>query len=157
MKVNDAVFGLVLTTLGVTVLTVVQSYPKIPGQQVGPALFPGLIALGLSICGVILMIRGWLNRSKIAWFEAPKWFHSPRHRSGFGILMGGIIFYIAASNTIGFLPTAWLLLVALMLNLKVNLVRSTVLALLIALAVHFAFYKLLRVPLPWGWLAPIAW
>jgi putative tricarboxylic transport membrane protein len=23
--------------------------------------------------------------------------------------------------------------------------------------VHFAFYKLLRVPLPWGILTPIAW
>jgi putative tricarboxylic transport membrane protein len=23
--------------------------------------------------------------------------------------------------------------------------------------VHFAFYKLLRVPLPWGFLTPIAW
>jgi putative tricarboxylic transport membrane protein len=26
-----------------------------------------------------------------------------------------------------------------------------------ALVVHFAFYKLLRVPLPWGLLQPVAW
>jgi putative tricarboxylic transport membrane protein len=25
------------------------------------------------------------------------------------------------------------------------------------LVIHFAFYKLLRVPLPWGMLTPYAW
>jgi putative tricarboxylic transport membrane protein len=28
---------------------------------------------------------------------------------------------------------------------------------LLTLAIHFCFYRLLRVPLPWGWLQPIAW
>jgi putative tricarboxylic transport membrane protein len=31
------------------------------------------------------------------------------------------------------------------------------LALLMTLAIHTAFYKLLRVPLPWGVLQPILW
>ena len=44
MKINDAVFGVVLLALGVVVLWHVQSFPKIPGQKVGPALFPGSIA-----------------------------------------------------------------------------------------------------------------
>jgi putative tricarboxylic transport membrane protein len=30
-------------------------------------------------------------------------------------------------------------------------------AFLMALAIHYAFYKLLRVPLPWGVLQGIAW
>ena len=41
MKLNDAVIGLFLTLLGLVVLWIVKDYPKIPGQQVGPALFPG--------------------------------------------------------------------------------------------------------------------
>ena len=55
MKLNDAVFGVLLLVLGVTILFVVQAFPKIPGQQVGPALFPGLIAAGLCIGGLILL------------------------------------------------------------------------------------------------------
>jgi len=30
-------------------------------------------------------------------------------------------------------------------------------AVIAAVLVHFAFYKLLRVPLPWGVLMPYAW
>jgi putative tricarboxylic transport membrane protein len=62
MKLNDAIFGLVLALLGAVVLFTVQSFPKIPGQQVGPALFPGLIAAGLCVGGVVLMVRGWRAR-----------------------------------------------------------------------------------------------
>ena len=39
MKLNDAVLGLLLLLLGVTVLFIVQDYPTIPGQQVGPAQY----------------------------------------------------------------------------------------------------------------------
>jgi putative tricarboxylic transport membrane protein len=31
------------------------------------------------------------------------------------------------------------------------------LAVVVTLAIHYAFYKLLRVPLPWGWLEPLGW
>ena len=51
MKINDAIFGALFVLLGVVVLVHVQAFPKIPGQQVGPALFPGLIAAGLVVCG----------------------------------------------------------------------------------------------------------
>ena len=41
MKLNDAVCGALLLLLGAVVLVHVQGFPKIPGQQYGPALFPG--------------------------------------------------------------------------------------------------------------------
>ena len=47
MKISDAVFGAVFVLLGVVVVVHVQGFPRIPGQQVGPALFPGLVAAGL--------------------------------------------------------------------------------------------------------------
>lgn len=63
MKINDAVFGLLLLMLGLAVLAVVQGYPQIPGQQVGPALVPGLIAVGLCLCGALLALKGLRERS----------------------------------------------------------------------------------------------
>ena len=54
MKINDAVFGALFLLLGVMVLVHVQGFPKIPGQPVGPALFPGLVAAGLAVCGILL-------------------------------------------------------------------------------------------------------
>ena len=157
MKINDAVFGLLLTLICLAVLHTIQSYPDIPGQQVGPALFPGLIAIILGLCGIVLIYRGWQSRQRMPWLQTAEWWHSKRHFTGFLLLVVGIVFYMLASESLGFLPTAWLLMWALMVNLNVTLVRAAVLSLLLSVLVHFAFYTLLRVPLPWGVLTPLAW
>ena len=44
MKLNDAVLGAVFLALALLVLWTIQGYPKIPGQNVGPAAFPGVAA-----------------------------------------------------------------------------------------------------------------
>jgi putative tricarboxylic transport membrane protein len=157
MKLNDAVFGLLLMLLGGAVLVAVQPYPKIPGQPVGPALFPGLIATGLCIAGVLLVLRGWRERAHAPWLAWDDWVRSPRHVLALVLLLGGIVFYILASSTLGFLLTAPLVLVALFVVLGVPPLRAIGIALLATLLIHFAFYKLLRVPLPWGVLKGIAW
>jgi putative tricarboxylic transport membrane protein len=157
MKLNDAIFGLILFILGATILVVVQSFPKIPGQQVGPALFPGLIAVGLCICGALLMVTGWRQRASVPWVAMEDWVRSPRHVLAFFVLLGSIVFYILVAGTLGFLPTAVIILTTLFYVLKVPLGRALLIAVIAALVIHFAFYKLLRVPLPWGVLTNYAW
>ncbi len=157
MKLNDAIFGLVLLALGTAVLFAIQGYPKIPGQPVGPALFPGLIAIGLCVTGLMLVVRGWRERAGHAWLAWEDWVRSPRHILALVVLIGSIVFYIAASGRLGFLPTAALILLANFRVLRVPWSRAALIAVLATLLIHFAFYKLLRVPLPWGLLAPYAW
>ena len=48
-------------------------------------------------------------------------------------------------------------LAALMWALRVPLVRAVPIAIVMTLLIHYAFYKLLKVPLPWGLLRSIAW
>lgn len=157
MKFNDAVLGLLLLLLGAAVLVTVQAFPTIPGQQVGPALFPGLIATGLCVGGLILLWRGWRARTAVPWLLLDDWVRSPRHRLAFAVLIASVIVYILVSQRLGFLPTSSLILVALFSVLRVPLLRSVPIALLATLLIHFAFYKLLRVPLPWGVLQNYAW
>jgi putative tricarboxylic transport membrane protein len=157
MKLNDAIFGLVLLALGAAVLFAVQSYPKIPGQPVGPALFPGMIATGLCIAGALLVVRGVRGRSRRPWLAWDDWVRSPRHVLALGVLLGSVVFYIVASTPLGFLPTSALILMALFLVLRVPPGRAVLVAVVATLVIHFAFYKLLRVPLPWGVLTPFAW
>jgi putative tricarboxylic transport membrane protein len=157
MKLNDAVFGVLLMLLGATVLVAIQGYPKIPGQPVGPALFPGLIAAGLCVAGVLLVARGWRERASRPWVAADDWVRSPRHVSALAVLIGAVLFYIVAAETLGFLIVASLILATLFLVLRVPPGRAVAIALVATLVVHFAFYKLLRVPLPWGVLKGIAW
>ena len=157
MKINDAVFGLLLLLLGIAILVVVQSYPKIPGQQVGPAIFPGLIAAGLCIGGVLLMLHGWRHRAAAAWVHFDDWVRSPRHVLACVLVVASPAFYMLASEKLGFLITSSVILAGLMLVLKVAPGRSVLIALIATLVIHTAFYKLLRVPLPWGVLTPYAW
>ena len=157
MKLNDAIFGLVLLALGVAVLFGVQGFPKIPGQPVGPALFPGMIATGLCIAGFLLVLSGWRSRAGHAWLRWEDWVRSPRHIAALVVLLGSVVFYIAASGWLGFLPTAALILFAMFVVLRVPAPRALLLAVIATLVIHFAFYKLLRVPLPWGLLTPYAW
>jgi putative tricarboxylic transport membrane protein len=157
VKLNDAIFGLVLLALGGAVLFAVRNFPNIPGQPVGPALFPGLIAIGLCIAGFMLVVRGWRARADGPWLEWDDWVRSPRHALALAILLGSIVFYILAANWLGFLPTAFVILTALFLVLRVAPRRAVLIAAIATLVIHFAFYKLLRVPLPWGLLTPWAW
>ncbi len=157
MKLNDAVFGLILFVLGAAVLAAVQGFPKIPGQSVGPALFPGLIAAGLCVAGALLVVSGWRERANQPWLQFGEWIRSPRHVVAFLLVIASVLFYRAVSERLGFLITASVLLGSLMVALRVPPVRAGVIAVIATLVIHFAFYKLLRVPLPWGVLTPYAW
>jgi putative tricarboxylic transport membrane protein len=157
VKLNDAVFGLLLLALGSLVLYTVQDFPKIPGQSVGPALFPGLIAAGLCIAGLLLLVSGVRQHGAQPWVAWEEWVRSPRHVAALAVLLASIVFYIVAADRLGFLPSAVIILVAMFRVLGVPIGRAVLVAVLASLAIHFAFYKLLRVPLPWGLLTPYAW
>lgn len=157
MKINDAVFGLLLVILGAAVLIAVRSYPSIPGQNVGPALFPGLIATALCLGGLILMVRGWQARASVPWFVLQDWARSPRHVLGLVVLVVSVVFYIQMSEQLGFLLCATLILTSLFYVLRVPLGKSLLIAVIASFLIHFAFYKLLRVPLPWGLLINHSW
>ena len=157
MRLNDAVFGLLLLVLGGTVLGVVQSFPKIPGQQVGPALFPGLIACGLCIGGLVLLVRGWRVRASVPMVQMQDWVRSPRHALAFAVMLGSVVGYMLLADRLGFVLTASVLLAANFCALRVPLGRSVLIAVIATLLIHFAFYKLLRVPLPWGLLVNHTW
>jgi putative tricarboxylic transport membrane protein len=157
MKLNDAVFGLLLLALGVTVLVSVQAFPNIPGQKVGPGLFPGLIATGLCVGGLLLLAQGLRERASVPWIALQSWVRSPRHLLSFALLVASVLFYMLVSEKLGFVPTAIVVLTALFHVLRVPLAKSVLFAVLATLLIHFAFYKMLRVPLPWGVLADFAW
>ena len=157
MKINDAIFGALLVVIGIAVLIHVQSFPRIPGQNVGPALFPGLVAAGLCICGVALIVLGIRSHATQPWVETGAWMQSPRHVIAFVATIVVVAAYIAFAERVGFLIIAPLLLFGLFLAYGVRAGTAATAAIVVTLVIHYAFYKLLRVPLPWGWLTPYAW
>ncbi len=155
MKVNDAIVGTCLVALAIAILVHIQAYPLIPGQNYGPALFPGVIAVGLIACGGLLIRRGFHKRGPLV--SLATWMRDPSLVTNFLAICAVLVFYIAVAGTLGFIPTATICLVALFLKLRVRPLPAIVVAIVATLVIHTLFYKLLRVPLPWGVLAPVLW
>ena len=91
------------------------------------------------------------------WIRFEPWVQSPRHVAGFIGVIGSVVFYIVAVDWLGFLLTSLIILTVLFRLFGVALGRSIVIAAIATFVIHFAFYKLLRVPLPWGVLTNYAW
>lgn len=156
MKLNDTLSGVALLALAIAVLFNVSDFPQVPGQQVGPAVFPRLIALGLAACALLLIVRGRAASGQ-AWVVPGAWIKSSYHRRNFLVTVGCLVFYLLAAEKLGFLPTGVLILASMFWSLSVPRARILPLALLITLLIHTVFYKALRVPLPWGVLQPWQW
>ena len=161
MKVNDAIWGALLLLLSAALLVHVQSFPKIPGQQYGPAIFPGVVAASLGICAMLLIIKGFAARThgheRAEWIALERWTRSRRHVVAYAVTIGINVFYIVAVNRLGFILTGIVYLSALFAVFGVRLRWVVPLAAVATLVIHTAFYKLLRVPLPWGVLQPFLW
>ena len=161
MKINDAIWGALLLLLSVAILIHIRSFPNIPGQQVGPSLFPGFIAVALGTCALILIVTGLAARRRgpgqAQWIGTEPWMRSPRHILALTLVIGVNVFYILLVDLLGFIPTAVIYLAALFAVFGVRTRWILPLALVVTLVIHFSFYKLLKVPLPWGFLERFAW
>jgi putative tricarboxylic transport membrane protein len=154
MKISDAVTGTLLLILAAAIGIYVSGFPAMSGQKYGAALFPGMIAVGLAACGALLLARGM--RTKAPAVEFAPWIRMPALAANFALVCSALLLYIFASEPLGFMPTGALLLLALFLKFGVRLLPAVVVAPLAVLAIHLLFYKLLKVPLPWGILGFMA-
>jgi putative tricarboxylic transport membrane protein len=152
VKVNDALSGAALVALGATVAWHIQGFPKIPGQNYGAAWFPGWIAAGLIVCGALL-IAGRLRAAAPAPLIAlPDWARRARPVASVASVIAGLVFYVLAVDALGFHLTAAALLLLWSRLLGASWRLAVPVALAATVVIHLAFYKLLKVPLPWGLL-----
>jgi putative tricarboxylic transport membrane protein len=152
LKVNDALSGAGLAALGGVVLWHIQGFPAMPGQKFGPAWFPGAIAAGLLACGVLLILRAGGE----PWFAVPAWTKRARPIAGVASVIGGLLFYVLAADWLGFHFTGLLLLTLWTRVLGASWRMSLAVSVIATLVIHLSFYKLLRIPLPWGVLERFA-
>jgi putative tricarboxylic transport membrane protein len=157
LKVNDAVGGAVLLTAAVGIAAYARTLPTIPGQQYGAAAFPLVVAAGLGGCGAWLIAQGVRHRAAGPLFELGDWMKDPRRVLNLVATVAFVLAYIFFSEAVGFIPLAAGSLFCLFLLLGARPGISAVVAIVATLVIHTAFYKLLRVPLPWGVLTPFVW
>ena len=153
MRVNDSVIGAVLLVLSLAVLWHVQDFPAIPGQPYGAALYPTVVSIGLAITSALLMFQGIRNGGPLVATQATT-------RGGllaFLVTLGALVFYVLAVDHLGFVICSIIMLIGLMWAYGVRPLLLVPVAIVATLVIHTGFYRLLKVPLPWGLLQPIAW
>jgi putative tricarboxylic transport membrane protein len=149
---SDRWVGLGLAALALAVLWTARDFPRVPGQKLGAAFLPMIIGAGLLLCGLALVARSF-RRS--AYHDAAR--ASPAVEEHFGsaaVIVGAVLAYIFLADRVGFLLIAPLCLLAVFRALRVSWGAAAGWAIGGTVVVHLAFYKLLRVPLPWGPLTP---
>ena len=158
MHLSDRVTGLFLVVLGALAFWAGSRLPAVPGQDVGPAAFPVIIGSGLVVCGAL--IAAGIGHS----FEPPDAGEDgavpglARSLGRMGWLAAALppvllIFYVVASDALGFLLTAAILLLVSARALGASWGLAVGMMLVAPPVVQLIFGKLLRVPLPDGLLA----
>ena len=161
MRLPDRVTGLFLVGLGAAAAYGGWQLPPVPGQPVGPNVFPLVIGLGLALCGLAIAFgigHSFEEEEEIIPFEggeAP----APRGKLyGLRALLPPalLLFYVFAADRLGFIITAAIMVYVTSTALGAKWKLALPLAALSPFAIHLIFGKLLRVPLPAG-LLPTPW
>ena len=113
-------------------------------------------AVGLLIVGTALLAVGLRRRADVPWLTLGAWTRSGGHGSALLAVILGVVVYILWADDIGFLLLAPVLLALWFLMLGTRPVVAIPIAILVAFIIWLAFYKFLRVPLPWGVLKSFA-
>lgn len=155
MRLNDWIIGAALLVFAAALAAYARTFPDIPGQQYGAAVFPTLIAIGMAGCGIILIVSGIRQHAPaVAWADWARERHGVRNVVVTVLL---VVYYILASHTLGFILTMAPILLLLLRMFGVGWVTSIVSAIVVTIAIQYIFGEFLYVPLPWGVLAPVRW
>jgi putative tricarboxylic transport membrane protein len=169
MQLSDRVTGLFMVALGGLAAYGGSRLPPVPGQQIGPNVFPLVVGIGLAICGAMIAVgigRRYEEEAEADLARITGRFASEAGATGAPSTWWGglkalvppalLIFYVVAVDRLGFLPTAAVMVLITSLALGARLRLAIAMAIGAPLFVNLVFSKLLRVPLPSGFV-PLPW
>lgn len=157
MKVNELVAGLFFLVVAGLYAAGAWSLPNPSQQPLGPSAFPLILAGLLTLCAVLLAWQGARASERGPALALADWTRNPAALARLLLVPGAVLFYVLASEALGFLITAAVILATLFLAGGVRPRLALPLALAAALVMHSIFYLGLGVQLPWGPLEPVRW
>ncbi|MBX2880332.1 MAG: tripartite tricarboxylate transporter TctB family protein [Granulosicoccus sp.] len=156
MRFNDAVIGCVLVIFALAEIAYTQTFPSLFGQRYGPALFPQIIGAGLIAAGLLLVVRGLIQKRRAGvhgrWLETGPWVNQSRLKINLLLVLLALLAYILLSDWLGFILMSLLTLSVLLYRLGSSIPVSLLIATATTATLYLMFAKLLLVPLPAGLL-----
>ena len=157
VKLNDTLLGVLLLLAAGAIWWSAQSFSRLPNQSYGSETMPlALAAMALAL-GVYMVARGVLAGGAMPKAGRADWARSRDGLLRFGAAIALVLAYIALSGSVGFVPIAALIILAMMLVMQVRWWMAVPLALIATLAIQQAFGRLLLVPLPRNGFLSFLW
>src|SRR3954449_2552927 len=112
MRLPDRVTGLFLVGLGAAAAYGGWQLPPVPGQPVGPNVFPLVIGTGLALCGLVIafgIVQSFEEEEELIPVEGSQPKEAPRgklygHRALLPPAL--LLFYVVVPDRLGFILTA---------------------------------------------------
>lgn len=155
MKISDTLSGIIIGIFAIIVFAMALSFPPTPGQEFGSGLFPRVISIGLFICAICLIVQGVRRGGRQISFSWPGLNLVTFLR--FCMIPAALVFYFMTAEYLGFFISSGVILVVTFLAFGVSPLRTVLFTVIATAAIHFAFYSILQVPLPWGLFESFAW
>ncbi|MGO2579573.1 MAG: tripartite tricarboxylate transporter TctB family protein [Halomonas sp.] len=154
MRIHDFILGLLTVLLGTITVWLSKDFPSLPRQDYGAGTFPTLVAVLLIAMGLILCLRGWIQKGPlIVWQDA-----IPIGHVLFCIMavVAAVAGYILLTPTLGF-PIVSLIMLTVLIGVftKGRWWLAISVAAVATLIIWLTFAELLLVPLSLGILEEV--
>jgi len=142
----NLLFGVAFAAVGVWVWSQTRGFPTLRDGHPGPALFPGILAIALSVAGVALVVHGTVQPRRLA--AELRAFSLPGH----GLLRVALVAFLGLlyplfHAQVGFVPTASALIFGVAVILRAKPLPAALVTALSTWIIYLAFTRLLGVPL----------
>lgn len=153
MRAHDTLLGLLMAALAAVVFAYTFTFPDMPGQRYGPAMFPRVVCAGIFVCGLMIAWRG--RHSGDPWLAFNGALREPRRLLSLLSIPAAIGVYLLAAPTLGFIPAAALIVGVLAWWFGTRWWAAVVLGVATSLIVQAFFANVMRIPLPRGWFMQV--
>ncbi|EPX78637.1 tripartite tricarboxylate transporter TctB family protein [Salipiger mucosus] len=148
MRVTDLTLGLLTLLGGIAIYISALDFQAIPGQSYGAGTMPRAISFVTVLLGLFIVVKAVIAGERMPGLRLEEWTRSGPALLRMLSVLVLIVVYIVVSPLLGFLPTAFGVMVAAMLILGVRWPLALIVSALAALAIQQSFGRLLLVPLP---------
>jgi putative tricarboxylic transport membrane protein len=146
---RDYIGGGIFVALGVFIWSLTMQFPSLDANHPGPSLFPRVLGTLFIFFGSMVVWAGHRTRGKK---EEPAPQEGSLNYFNPILVIVLIAVFIGLANKLGFIITGVAILFILMMKLRVSFLKSSLVSVFLVCCVYFIFSKILRVPLPIGFL-----